>query len=551
MELPKSSLRADILVRAKAIETLYDDMPTQRAIAIRHGRILAIADDPNKLDDLIGKETKVIDKPSSTVLPAFNDTHTHLILAGLCQFDVPVNDIGDLNELFDRLRQRAASTPKGQWICTATDWQEFNLKEQRLPTLAELDAISTKHPILVRRGGHNMVVNSVITKMIGVTRDTQSPPGGVIGKEKDGSLNGKFQDSALAPIEKIKPSPTLEERIAGLEAASRSYAATGTGCVRDCYCPIADLEALKATHDAGKLNVRVRALIPTLGLTTAAEVEELLDDIEKWRYLQRQPWLSVWGIKFMVDGGIEAGATEEPYDVLPSDHDCCAPAGFHGIMLWKTENLTEAMSAVIRRAWQIGTHAYGDRAITQVLNVYEILLQRFPYLPRGSLVLEHGGLASQKQQQRAVDLGIAVTIQQPLHHDTAGLQEVYWGSERVARIFPARQWLDKGALVTGGSDYPVGKYAAMRSIWGMATRETVSGVRGPEHAITVEEAISLHTTKAVELLRETETRGFLLPGFLADLTIWDVNPLVESNPDRLKDLMPNHTIVGGKIICSS
>jgi hypothetical protein len=41
-------------------------------------------------------------------------------------------------------------------------------------------------------------------------------------------------------------------------------------------------------------------------------------------------------------------------------------------------------------------NVYGDKALMQVLDMYEILLQRFPYLPRGSLVLEHGGLASEK-----------------------------------------------------------------------------------------------------------------------------------------------------------
>ncbi|KAL0934421.1 uncharacterized protein CTRU02_211220 [Colletotrichum truncatum] len=91
----------------------------------------------------------------------------------------------------------------------------------------------------------------------------------------------------------------------------------------------------------------------------------------------------------------------------------------------------------------------------------------------------------------------------------------------------------------------------MRSVWGMVTRQTVVGVRGPEHAITVAEAISLHTTKAVELLHEKETRGYLLPGFMADMTIWDLDPLGVSDPSSLKDLTPSYTIVGGRIIYSS
>jgi len=146
-----------------------------------------------------------------------------------------------------------------------------------------------------------------------------------------------------------------------------------------------------------------------------------------------------------------------------------------------------------------------------------------------------------------VKLGIATTIQHPLLHNAAGVQEVYWGRDRVSRTFPARTWLDAGALIAGGSDYPVGSFAAMRSVWGMASRETVNGVRGVEHAITVGEAVALHTTKAAELLREEGERGRLLPGFVADLAVWGVNPLEVGDLGVLRDLLPSHISVGKKI----
>jgi predicted amidohydrolase YtcJ len=337
-----------------------------------------------------------------------------------------------------------------------------------------------------------------------------------------------------------------------VEAASLAYAATGTGCVRDCYVPIPDIDVLVATHKAKKLNVRVRALVPTIGLTTVEQVERLLDNMEQYRHLQADPWLSVWGVKFMVDGGIEAGATLEPYLVVPSgqnsDCNCCGLPSYHGILIWEKSKLVEAMHAVLRRGWKIGTHAYGDRATKLVLDAYETLMQRFPYLPRETLVMEHGALISESEQHRAVNLGIAITIQHPLLYDAAGIQEVYWGYERVARTFPARKWLDAGALIAGGSDYPVGSFAAMRSIWGMSTRETVAGVRGQEHAITVAEAIYLHTTKAAQLLCEDGSRGRLLPGFVADLAIWDVNPLKLEDLSSLKNMSPSYVCVGKKVV---
>lgn len=50
--------------------------------------------------------------------------------------------------------------------------------------------------------------------------------------------------------------------------------------------------------------------------------------------------------------------------------------------------------------------------------------------------------------------GIPVTVQQPLLHDTAEVEEGFWGAERVARLFPARGWIDLGAQVSAGSASP-------------------------------------------------------------------------------------------------
>lgn len=220
---------------------------------------------------------------------------------------------------------------------------------------------------------------------------------------------------------------------------------------------------------------------------------------------------------------IEAGATDEPY----LREDCgCLPhtTEFRGRLLWQSEKLVEVMHAVVRRGWKIGTHAYGDRASRVLLDVYEQLLNRHPNLPEGTLVMEHGALATAEQRERAVKLNIHVTVQLPFLHDVAGIQEEYWGRERVSRIFPLRQWIDAGGSISAGSGFPVEPYGAAVSLWSMTTRETVVGVRGPEHAITIPEGISLHTTAATGLLGETDTRGTLSVGHFADLNIWKHDP---------------------------
>jgi predicted amidohydrolase YtcJ len=142
---------------------------------------------------------------------------------------------------------------------------------------------------------------------------------------------------------------------------------------------------------------------------------------------------------------------------------------------------------------------------------------------------------------------IPVTIQHPVLHDIARAEDAYWGPDRVDALFPARAWIDQGALVVGGSDYPAGTYGAMQSVWGMVTRQTVTGVRGAEQAITVDEAISLHTTNAATFLGESDTRGMLTPGRLADLTVWDLDPTT-ADADRLHGLKPTHTFLGGRLV---
>ena len=170
-----------------------------------------------------------------------------------------------------------------------------------------------------------------------------------------------------------------------------------------------------------------------------------------------------------------------------------------------------------------------------------------PGLAAGTLVMEHGGLAGAEQRARAVALGVPVTVQQPLLHDTAEVEREFWGPERVASLFPARGWLDQGAQVSAGSDFPVGQFGAMRSVWGLTTRQTVIGVQGPDQAISYDEAVTLHTVAAARLNREEDLRGTLTPGRLADFTVWAQDP-AQLPLDTLSDLNPTHTILGGTIV---
>ncbi|MFJ3306763.1 amidohydrolase family protein [Streptomyces sp. NPDC086549] len=266
---------ADLLIRAAAVHTLVPGQAPQQALAVRGDRIAALPPDPNGLDHVVSSRTAVHDLPGATVLPTFDDTHTHLIFAALGAHDVPVHQARTIPEFLDLIRQRARTTPEGEWIRTTTNWQELNLAERRMPTAAELDQATDRHPVLVKRGGHNDVVNTYALRLAGITEDTPVPPGGVIGRDADGRLDGRLIDNALGLVEHLVPAPDRTRRIDGLRLATSQYAATGIGTVRDCAVTPEDYAVLLAAREAGALSTRVRALISALGLTGAAQVEDL------------------------------------------------------------------------------------------------------------------------------------------------------------------------------------------------------------------------------------------------------------------------------------
>ena len=205
--------------------------------------------------------------------------------------------------------------------------------------------------------------------------------------------------------------------------------------------------------------------------------------------------LKLWGLKFVLDGGAEGGALDEPYMNNPS---------YRGHLLWNPDDLLTLVNFAVRRGWKIGTHAIGDRAVRTLLDVYEQVIKENPGLKPGTLVLEHGFLANAEQRARAIRLGIPVTIQHPLLYTLGSVLLDGWGKERTREIMPVRAWLEEGAMLSAGTDHPVSSYNPLLSIWGMVTRDTLkAGIQGPEYAIDQYTAVQLYTVAGARLNNES------------------------------------------------
>ena len=154
--LPAEPPRVDRLIRAHAIHSMTGE--TYRSVGLRGAEIAAVSEDPDGLDALAGQATVVVEADDLTMLPAFADSHEHLIEASRNTLLVPVDKARSVAEFTGMLAEAAKAARPGAWIVTSIGWHESNLAEDRVPTLAELDAAVPDHPVLARRGGHFAVV---------------------------------------------------------------------------------------------------------------------------------------------------------------------------------------------------------------------------------------------------------------------------------------------------------------------------------------------------------------------------------------------------------
>ena len=532
-----------MVIKADSIYTMAEtreaDARRFKAMAIREGRIVALAPERDGADALIGVGTVVVSDPGLTVLPACDDTHTHLIGAGAEVNDVQVAGARNLGEFLDLIHSRAATTPDGQWILTASNWHELQLAERRMPTRQELDSAAPDNPVLVKRGGHNDLVNTPGLRLTGVTAATPAPEGGVIEHDATGEPTGRFEDSAIALVEQLLPATSFGEQIEGLRLASAGYAATGIGALRDAATSAGQLALLRAARDQDALAVRTQAMVLVGFAGPKPVMSEFLDQLEAdgTRPGEGDEWLRVWGLKFVIDGGVENAALDQPYANQP---------GYLGELQWEPGELAEAAGRAVRAGWKVGVHAWGDHAVRATLEAFETILNDHPGTTPGTLVLEHAGLARPDQRARAIALGIPVTVQYPLLSGLSPALVEYWGRERTADIFPLREWLDEGAVLSAGSNYPKpAPYDPMPAVWGMTTRQSPVGVLGPGHAITRYEAVRLHTADAARFVGDGPVRGILAPGKLADFAAYPADPFTCPD-DELAGLLPVLTVVGGR-----
>ncbi|MFB7641162.1 amidohydrolase, partial [Peribacillus butanolivorans] len=197
------------------------------SVAIKDNRIIGVGSNL-EMKEFIGEKTEVIDLAGKSLLPGFIDSHTHLVLYGVFQLNISCKEshIDSVAALLNEIKKKSLETPKGEWI-RAWGFNETTVEEKRYPTIDELDAISTDHPIIITRTcGHICIVNTAAFEKAGFDEKTPNPQGGVIEKNEKGELTGKLIEAANMKMNDVA-SYTDDELMKAVKIASDHFISGG------------------------------------------------------------------------------------------------------------------------------------------------------------------------------------------------------------------------------------------------------------------------------------------------------------------------------------
>jgi predicted amidohydrolase YtcJ len=523
---------ADLVLYNGNVHTVDKNNSTVEAVAVTDGRIVATGSS-NTILALAGSETTRIDLDGKTVIPGIVDAHTHLRgIAGNIG-KLIIADATSVAEVLRRIESHAADVPAGTWIETATGWQPTNFEENRMPTRAELDTVAPDHPVFLKKGYQNGVVNSLALQLAGVTAENAKQN---FLRDDDGQLTGAIYGS-LSEITAAQPALSDEQIVQTYIDAMSVVNSYGVTSLRDAALGPPQVALLRQLAAENRLTVRINAVGQIYPPTPLKVDQRMWGDVE----LSRSDWFTHDTLKIIADGGISDALLREEYAWSDGNE-----AGYKGRHVTDMEKIEAVADWACETGRKLAVHTIGDAMIDSLLDFYESINETCAVGDLG-WTIEHVALVTPDQIDRIKALRLAVTTQTGLNYSLAAAWSKYWGEERMARSVPNRLLIDKGLLPGGGTDANTGPLNTFVAMWVDVTRQTRVGIIGAEQAVTPLESLRMHTIWAAKVLGNEATTGSIEVGKHADLVVLDRDILAVSQDD-IKNVQVSTTLVGGKVV---
>ena len=484
-----------------------------------------------------------MDLGGRTVLPGFNDSHSHMTTMGInLPTMIDLTEVTSIDDIKQAVAERVAVTEKGEWIFSEGGWWQFMLEDGRLPNRHDLDEVSPDNPVTLK-GGHYVIANSMALERVGYDRDSENPPGGEIWKDDEGEPTGFLVRNAMYPFLDHFETPGRDVQKDGIRQAIRRVNSWGMTSLREPGGSRELVDMLRELYEDGELTVRIDWCYDVDPNTPEDEIdamfEALGDPEEKWgEGMFRTDGLA----EMMLDGAEESAQIRTEYQGRP---------GYYGLRLVEQDQLNRFVLAAAQHGWRPGPHAVGGASIDQLLDAYEYVNSRIDITDKRWIV-DHGILLQPDHYERVKNLGLIV-LPQPRHLYIIGDKFIeHWGEELAHQSYRLRDWLDNGIKMSLGADKPVSSRSKpLMQIYIAVTRGTGWGGKlGPDQGLTREEAIRGITLDSAYVSFEEDVKGSIEPGKYADFVVLSDDILTIPAED-IKDIEVEATVLAGKVVYGS
>ena len=518
--------KVDTIVVNGVIYTVDSSFSTAQAMAIKDGLIVATGTDAEILAAYTA--TEKIDAKGQAVYPGFIDAHAHFVGYGKSLFQVDLFGTTSWEEAVERVKVFAAAHPELAWI-EGRGWDQNKWPGKKYPTNALLNTLFPNTPVVLQRvDGHAAIANQKAFDMAGV-----NPGQTIVGGEvetKNGVLTGVLIDNATDLVYGSIPAVTKQTYTQWLQAAQQNCFAQGLTTVTDCGLDMSDINIIDTLQQEGKINMRLFAMLSDNPENLTA-------------YLKRGPYktdkLFVNGFKVYADGALGSrGAC-----LLHSYED---RKDWTGFLLANISHYDSLASVLAASKFQMCTHAIGDSANRQILNIYN------KYLQKGNdrrWRIEHAQVVNPADFNL---FGAAAVV--PSVQPTHATSDMYWaaerlGNERMKGAYAYKQLMDQNGWIPLGTDFPVEDISPFKTFLASVGRVDAKGF--PEGGFQSENALSREQTirgmtiwaaKASFLEKEV---GSLEAGKKADFIIL-AQDLMQVPVNKILDTKVVATFSGGK-----
>ena len=517
-----------------------------QSLGVKDGKIIFLGTDEEG-KNISSKE--LIDLKGKMMIPGMADAHLHLY--AYCQnlTFVDLSKVHNINEMINLMKEKIKNVKKGDWV-KGVNFDQSKWKENRFPTLEEMDSISKDNPIIIKRCClHAVVANSKALEMASIGKNYQAGSGGIVELDKDGMPNGILREQSTKVFDDILPDPLkdIEVQKKIMQDVLNDMSSKGITTIHTYAAKIwqynEDINIYKNFEKEGKLPLRVTVCIDELFEPEILTKEKLNNPYRK---------VQLGAYKIFSDGsmGSRSAALKKPYSDDPQNS---------GFMLFTQEELNNKILTGYEHGLQPAIHAIGDRALDMTLAAIEHTLKttkekgmtdeeqknRLPFR------IIHVQMIDDDLLERMKKLPLVLDIQ-PIFLCT----DLHWiedriGKERLKGSFALKTMEKAGLIQTGGSDCPVETYEPLKGIYAAVTRQDMEGypTEGflPEERLSVYEALCMYTKNVPYATGQESVLGTLEIGKFADLTVLEKN-LFKIDKKEIKDIKVEQTYVAGNCV---